>query len=94
MGGTSRGWPTGTTDERARGELEEDEEEERLLARSGMSEYYGSEGFDHPPSGVYSYGGGFFGDVGAARGVSAFALLRDLEQIRCWARPRRSFSPL
>ena len=59
-----------------------------------MSEYYGSEGFDHPPSGVYSYGGGFFGDVGAARGVSAFALLRDLEQIRCWARPRRSFSPL
>jgi hypothetical protein len=40
-------------------------EEERLLARSGMSEYYGSEGFDHPPSDVYSYGGGFFGDDGA-----------------------------
>jgi hypothetical protein len=38
-----------------------------------MSEYYGSEGFDHPPSDVYSYGGGFFGDVGAARGVSALA---------------------
>ena len=71
VGGTSRGWPTRTTDERARGELEEDEEEERLLTRSGMSEYYGSEGFDHPPSDVYSYGGGFFDDVGAARGVSA-----------------------
>jgi hypothetical protein len=49
------GWPTRTTDERARGELEEDEEEERLLTRSGMSEYYGSEGFDHPPSDVYSW---------------------------------------
>ena len=26
---------------------------ERLLTRLGMSEYYGSEGFDHPPSDVY-----------------------------------------
>ena len=33
-------------------ELEEDDEEERLLARFGMSEYYGSEGFDRPPSDV------------------------------------------
>ena len=45
-------------------ELEEDEEEECLLSRSGMSEYYGSEGFDHPRLDVYSYGGGFFGDDG------------------------------
>ena len=30
-----------------------------------MSEYYGSEGFDRPPSDVYSYGGGYFGDDGA-----------------------------
>jgi hypothetical protein len=30
-----------------------------------MSEYYSSEGFDHPPSDVYSYGGGYFGDDGA-----------------------------
>ena len=28
---------------------------------AGMSEYYGSEGFDRPPSDVYSYGGGYFG---------------------------------
>jgi hypothetical protein len=34
-------------------EEEEDEAGERLLARLGMSEYYGSEGFDHPPSDVY-----------------------------------------
>ena len=32
---------------------------------AGMSEYYGSEGFDRPPSDVYSYGGGYFGDDGA-----------------------------
>ena len=32
---------------------EENEAGERLLARLGMSEYYGSEGFDHPPSDVY-----------------------------------------
>ena len=38
---------------------------ERLLARLDMSEYYGSEGFDRPPSDVYSYGGGYFGDDGA-----------------------------
>ena len=31
------------------GTREEDEAEERLLMRLGMSEYYGSEGFDHPP---------------------------------------------
>jgi hypothetical protein len=37
----------------------------QLLARLGMSEYYSSEGFDHPPSDVYSYGGGYFGDDGA-----------------------------
>ena len=52
----------------ARDELdgrEEDEAEERLLTRLGMSEYYGSEGFDRPPSDVYSYGGGYFGDDGA-----------------------------
>ena len=42
---------------------EEFEVEERLLSRFGMSEYYGSEGFDHPRLDVYSYGGGFFGDV-------------------------------
>jgi len=37
-----------------------------------MSEYYGSEGFDRPPSDVYSvsYGGGYFGDDGAAWGVA------------------------
>ena len=46
-------------------EQEEDEAGERLLARLGMSEYYSSEGFDHPPSDVYSYGGGYFGDDGA-----------------------------
>ena len=41
--------------------------EQRLLSRFGMSEYYGSEGFDRPPSDVYSYGGGYryFGDDGA-----------------------------
>ena len=33
---------------------EEDEAEERLLTRLGMSKYYGSEGFDRPPSDVYS----------------------------------------
>ena len=44
---------------------EEDEAEERLLTRLGMSKYYGSEGFDRPPSDVYSYGGGYFGDDGA-----------------------------
>ena len=32
---------------------------------AGMSEYYGSEGFDRSPSDVYSYGGGYFGDDGA-----------------------------
>ena len=47
------------------GTREEDEAEERLLMRLGMSEYYGSEGFDRPPSDVYSYGGGYFGDDGA-----------------------------
>jgi hypothetical protein len=59
---------------------EEDEAEERLLTRLGMSKYYGSEGFDRPPSDVYSYGGGYFGDDGAgvlapclARGVSPLA---------------------
>ena len=46
-------------------EEEEDEAGERLLARLGVSEYYGSEGFDHPPSDVYSYGGGYLGDDGA-----------------------------
>ena len=46
-------------------EQEEDEAGERLLTRLGMSEYYGSECFDHPPSDVYSYGGGYFGDDGA-----------------------------
>ena len=62
------------------GTREEDEAEERLLMRLGMSEYYGSEGFDRPPSDVYSYGGGYFGDDGAgvlapclARGVSPLA---------------------
>ena len=30
-----------------------------------MSEYYGSEGFDRPPSDVYSYGGGRGGDYEA-----------------------------
>ena len=44
---------------------EEFEVEQRLLSRFGMSEYYGSEGFDRPPSDVYSYGGGYFGDDGA-----------------------------
>ena len=44
---------------------EEEGAEERLLARLDMSEYYGSEGFDRPPSDVYSYGGGYFGDDGA-----------------------------
>ena len=44
---------------------EEDEAEERLLTRLGMSKYYGSEGFDRPPPDVYSYGGGYFGDYGA-----------------------------
>ena len=33
-----------------------DDQQHWMLA--GMSEYYGSEGFDRPPSGVYSYGGG------------------------------------
>ena len=33
-------------------EQEEDEAGERLLTRLGMSEYYGSEGFDHPPCAV------------------------------------------
>ena len=42
-----------------------DEAEERLLTRLGMSEYYGSEGFNRPPSDVYSYGGGYSGDDGA-----------------------------
>ena len=32
--------------------MEEEDDEERLLARFGMSEYYGSECFDRPPSGV------------------------------------------
>ena len=44
---------------------EEFEVEQRFLSRFGMSEYYGSEGFDRPPSDVYSYGGGYFGDDGA-----------------------------
>ena len=46
---------------------EEEVAEERLLARLDMSEYYGSEGFDCPPSDVYSYGGmsDYFGDDGA-----------------------------
>ena len=48
--------------------------EERLLARLGMSEYYGSEGFDRPPSDVYSYGAaamtGGWGVSALARGVS------------------------
>eukprot|EP00964_Phaeocystis_antarctica_P089873 scaffold57416_cov60-Phaeocystis_antarctica.AAC.4 len=37
---------------RARRTGGEDDDEERLLARFGMSEYYGSEGFDRPPSDV------------------------------------------
>jgi len=37
---------------------EEDEAGKRLLTRLGMSEYYGSEGVDRPPSDVYCYGGG------------------------------------
>ena len=44
---------------------EEFEAEERLLSRFGVSEYDGSEGFDRPPSDVYSCGGGYFGDDGA-----------------------------
>ena len=36
-----------------RGIQEEEEAGERLLSQLGMSEYYGSEGFDHPPSDVY-----------------------------------------
>ena len=47
---------------------EEDEAEECLLRRLGMSEYYGLEGFDRPPSDVHSYGGAAiccFGDDGA-----------------------------
>ena len=32
----------------------------------GMSEYHGSEGFDRPPLDVYSYGGGYFGDLDGA----------------------------
>ena len=31
---------------------------------AGMSEYYGSEGFDRPPSDVYSSFGGFVFDEG------------------------------
>ena len=63
VGRRGRGWPrrtTSSTDGRRR-----EGAEERLLARLGMSEYYGSEGFDRPPSDVYSYGGGYFGDDGA-----------------------------
>ena len=37
--------------------LEEGKEEERLLAQLGMNEYYGSEGFDRPPSDVYDGAG-------------------------------------
>ena len=37
--------------------LEEGKEEERLLAQLGMDEYYGSEGFDRPPSDVYDGAG-------------------------------------
>ena len=36
--------------------MEEGKEEERLLAQLGMNEYYGSEGFDRPPSDVYDAG--------------------------------------
>ncbi len=62
--GTTR--PEGLAEEHDRlDEQEENEAGERLLTRLGMSEYYGSEGFDHPPSDVYSYGGGYFGDDGA-----------------------------
>ena len=43
---------------------EEFEVEQRLLSRFGMSEYYGSEGFDRPPSDVYSSFGGFVFDEG------------------------------
>ena len=35
-----------------RGIQEEEEAGERLLSQLGMSEYYGSEGFDHPPCAV------------------------------------------
>ena len=44
---------------------EEEKAEERHRSRLDVSEYYGSEGFDRPPSDVYSYGGGYFGDDGA-----------------------------
>ena len=42
-----------------------DDQQNEMFARLSISEYYGSEGFDHPPSDVYSYGGGYFGDDGA-----------------------------
>jgi hypothetical protein len=35
-----------------------------MFARLGMSEYYGSEGLDRPPSDVYSCFGGFVFDEG------------------------------
>ena len=48
---------------------EEFEAEERLLSRFGVSEYDGSEGFDRPPSDVYSSFGGFvFGEGGYFEG--------------------------
>ena len=39
-----------------------DDQQHWMLA--GMSEYYGSEGFDRPPSDVYSSSGGFVFDEG------------------------------
>jgi hypothetical protein len=39
-----------------------------LFVRLGMSEYYGSEGFDRPPSDVYSCFGGFVFDEGGYEG--------------------------
>ena len=39
-----------------------------MFVRLGMSEYYGSEGFDRPPSDVYSCFGGFVFDEGGYEG--------------------------
>ena len=52
---------------------EEFEVEQRLLSRFGMSEYDGSEGFDHPPSDVYSY----FDDFGFDEGGMQQGRLRE-----------------
>ena len=40
------------------------------LARLGVSEYYGSEGFDRPLSDVYSCFGGFAFDEGGYEGAA------------------------